>query len=46
MYDKSLEFFEEIVRIEGATSDFGRPAVEGINRIKERIKSIEGYKNN
>ncbi|MFC1562638.1 tetratricopeptide repeat protein [candidate division KSB1 bacterium] len=42
MYDKALQFYEEIIKIEGADSDFGRPAKEGADRVKERIKSIGG----
>ena len=45
IYDKSLKFYEEIVEEEGAATDLGRPAKIGIDRVKERIKSIGGYKN-
>jgi len=45
IYDKALKFYEEIVEEEGAATDLGRPAKIGIDRTKERIKSIGGYKN-
>ena len=38
---KALEFYEEIVKKEGATSDFGRFAQEGIERVNERLDSIK-----
>ncbi len=44
MYDKALQFFEEIVKSEGAASDLGKPAKDGIDRVKDRIESIKGYK--
>jgi len=45
MYDKALQFYEEIVEEEGAATDIGRATKIEIERVKERIESIGGYKN-
>ncbi|MCK4966550.1 hypothetical protein KAS50_05940, partial [bacterium] len=38
---KALEFYEEIVKKEGASSDFGRFAQEGVEKVNERLDSIK-----
>ena len=45
MYDKALQFYEEIVEEEGAATDLGRATKIEMERVKERIESIGGYKN-